>query len=116
MKVQSDERVLKNGRRLLRLEIFPHDDEEVYLMAEKIRVRPRCTLEAFQWDGEPVEGYERIAVGRDELQQQGYNLVVNCWDGIIYAVKGDWITISPAGVPMVWNPTRFEETYERVTG
>lgn len=83
-------------------------------MSQLLSVRPRCLLTAFQWDGEERDGYQRIGVGLDELSMPGYNLVVPCYGGDRYAVPGDWITISPAGIPMVWSPAEFAHHYELV--
>lgn len=69
-----------------------------------IHVRPLLLLTAFQWDGTPVDGWD---------MREG-KLVVPCYEGPREASAGDWISLSPKGVPMVWSPLDFVNTYEIV--
>lgn len=77
------------------------------------RKRP-VDVEAFQWHGEEVEGFERICVGKDELSNDCYNLVIPTLNGPVYAVEGEWIV---KGIEGEFYPCRddiFKKTYIEV--
>lgn len=82
-------------------------------MIRRFRKRP-IVIEAFQWWGEQVEGFERIAVGKDELSNSHYNLVIPTLEGVMYAGEGDWIITGVKGEVYPCKPDIFEATYEPV--
>jgi hypothetical protein len=79
----------------------------------KYRRKP-VVVEAFRWWGETVEGFERICVGRDELSDNRYNLVIPTLTGDLYAVEGDWIIKDVTGEYYLCSPDVFDATYEPV--
>lgn len=79
----------------------------------KYRKKP-VVIEAFQWQGEEVLGFERIVVGKDELGQEHYNLVIQTLEGTMYATEDDWIITGVAGERYPCKSDIFAATYERV--
>lgn len=71
-------------------------------------------IEAFQWQGEEVPGLVRIAVGKDELNQEHYNLVIRTLEGTMYVTEGDWVITGVQGERYPCKPDIFAATYERV--
>ena len=70
-------------------------------------------VDAFQWQGELVDGFERINVGKDELGSECHNLVIPTFLGPSYAVPGDWIISEPDGKNFrVCDPNAFPHLYE----
>lgn len=47
-----------------------------------------------KWQGEEIPGFKRIAVGKDELGHEHYNLVLHTLDGDRYIAEGDRIVVS----------------------
>lgn len=79
----------------------------------RFRKKP-LVIEAFQWHGEEVAGFERICVGKDELSNDHYNLVIPTLEGTMYAVEGDWIITGIKGEVYPCKPDIFAATYEPV--
>jgi hypothetical protein len=77
----------------------------------KFRKRP-VVIEAFQWHGESVDGFERIAVGKDELSMECYNLRIPTLEGVMYASEGDYIITGVKGETYPCKPDIFAATYE----
>ena len=80
-------------------------------------------LAAFRWQGEEIAGYERVLLGRDELSNNRYNLVVQLPEHklyvgqlqssarFLYACEGDWV-VTKDGNPIDVQPTdRFDLLY-----
>lgn len=84
---------------------------------KQLQIRPKLKLTAFQWDGAEVPGYERLAVGLNELQNEKYNLrvvMLGTSDEEVeeaFASPGDWIVTNGRG-SFVWPDATFAETYE----
>lgn len=79
----------------------------------KFRKRP-VVIEAFQWHGESVAGFERIAVGKTELSTECYNLLIPTLEGVMYASEGDYIITGVKGEKYPCKPDIFAATYELV--
>lgn len=79
----------------------------------KFRKKP-VVIEAFRWNGDPVEGFVRIATGLDTLGQPTYNLIIPTLEGVMYATIGDWIITGVAGEKYPCKPDIFAATYEAV--
>jgi hypothetical protein len=77
----------------------------------KFRKKP-VVIEAFQWLGEEVDGFKRIAVGKDELSNERYNLVIETLEGTMYAAEGCWIITGVKGERYPCQPDIFAATYE----
>jgi hypothetical protein len=77
----------------------------------KYHSRP-VEVDAFRWDGDPVDGFERIAVGLDELGACRFNLIVPTPRGDAFAVEGDWIVRGPRGDLGLCNDETFRADYE----
>lgn len=69
-------------------------------------------IQAFQWWGEEVDGFERVGVGADELSNPHYNLIIPTLEGTMYAAEGDWIITGVKGEFYPCKPDIFEATYE----
>jgi hypothetical protein len=80
-------------------------------MYRKRPVDGSTICKAFRWYGELVEGFERIAVGKDELSAECYNLVVPTPMGVRYAVEGDWIIRDFDGGLDICDPAVFDVDY-----
>jgi hypothetical protein len=79
----------------------------------KYRKKP-VVIEAVQFVGDAIEGFEIIAVGLDELGNQHFNLVIPTLEGVMYASEGDWIITGVNGEKYPCKPDIFEKTYEAV--
>lgn len=79
----------------------------------RYRKRP-VVIEAWQWWGEEVSGFERIYVGQDELSVPRYNLIIPTLEGAMYASERDWIITGIKGERYPCKPDIFEATYEAV--
>lgn len=71
-------------------------------------------VEAFQWHGEEVPGFERIDVGLDELGNRHFNLVIETNEGTMYAPEGWWIITEIRGEKYPHDPEIFKDAYELV--
>ena len=77
----------------------------------KFRKKP-VVIDAFRWQGEEVPGFDRISVGRDELSNEHYNLVIRTLEGTVYAAEGDWVLKGVAGEFYPCRDDIFRATYE----
>jgi hypothetical protein len=78
----------------------------------KFRKKP-VVIEAFQWQGEAVEGFRRTCVESGSFTGACY-LVIPTLEGVMHARQGDWIITDDEGVVFPCKPDIFEATYEPV--
>jgi hypothetical protein len=80
----------------------------------RFRKRP-IVIEAFQWQGEPIDGFERISRGKDDLTADRFFLVIPTLEGTMYAVEGDWIITGVKGEYYPCKDEIFRMSYEPVS-
>ncbi len=72
-------------------------------------------VEAFIWQGEELEGFERkIILPAPEGEAPTFSLKLSTPEGIKYAKKFDWLVINASGQVYPYDPAVFEATYELV--
>ncbi len=78
----------------------------------KVNIRPRLRMTAFQWDGGPVEGCEVIPYILFDEDRAEFKLELNNNGHLTYALKGDWVVSNGGGRRFAWPAETFAETYE----
>lgn len=68
------------------------------------KIRPWGVLEAFQWDGEPVAGFEQYDPNALKVPLHG--------DRFQLARIGNWVVTHPNGLCSVWTTEQFNAAYE----
>lgn len=81
----------------------------------KFRKKP-VVIEAFQWNGQNVEGYEMINMGTSGDGTYSTQLIIPTLEGDMFASMGDWIITGIKGEVYPCKPDIFEVTYEPVEG
>ncbi len=77
---------------------------------EQRTIRPRITLAAFRWDGQPVAGFRIVPMSLDTFEPLAPTLLVG-GRTVAYARPGDWIVTGPCG-PFVVADGEFLSDYE----
>lgn len=74
--------------------------------------RQSATVLAFRWWGEPVHGFDRVAVDRDADGFIRHQLVVRTFDGELRADVGDWVVRDDAGDDTSYKDATFRAIHE----
>jgi hypothetical protein len=79
----------------------------------KFRKKP-VVIEAFQWNGQDVPGYDMINMGTSGDGTYSTLLIIPTLEGTMYASLGDFIITGVKGEVYPCKPDIFEATYEAV--